>query len=358
MEGLDNLKIIKVGSSSKIKLAAVRNVFPSHLCVVTGYFNPNSIFGVEQPIGLKDTYKGATGRHKQQDGALYNVCIENGIMEVNGEGGWVDFPAIQVFGPCGDVIATNEYSIKGNAHNAVESMLLPSFIGDIFTDVVSNSSNRTWSGHLKDAFPNARIDLKDPHKAIANVPRRVFIEKGLRRTMVYALTKPEIVADHPKKGVSFVDFSNVYNDPIANHILFQYICKDMLKQVASRIDVIAGIESRGFDIAHTMAYILGKKFVRIRKQGKLPGKDLVSISYKKEYGDKEDTIEMKKFTNGERVLIVDDILATGGTMDAAVSLVGLAGGAAHSVFTMARLIKFKHKPIDGVGYYCIHALSV
>jgi len=126
----------------------------------------------------------------------------------------------------------------------------------------------------------------------------------------------------PKKGILFRDFSPILKDPSA----LSFIADEFGKYFHPKdIDVFAGIESRGFILACILASRYNKGLVMIRKEGKLPGKT-IKISYKIEYG--QDTIEIQKdlIKEGERVLICDDLLATGGTAKASAKLIEKVGG--------------------------------
>ncbi len=130
------------------------------------------------------------------------------------------------------------------------------------------------------------------------------------------------VPDFPKPGINFYDITTLLKDPTG---LKQTI--DALESRCSekQIDTIIGVESRGFIFATPLAYHLNAGFVPVRKPKKLPAES-VSVSYDLEYG--QDTLEMHKDAVGEghRVLIVDDLLATGGTAKAVVDLVEGQGG--------------------------------
>ncbi len=135
-------------------------------------------------------------------------------------------------------------------------------------------------------------------------------------------TKIRNIPDFPKKGILFRDITTMLKDPEA----FCYVIDQLTEKYSSMdIDLIAGIESRGFILGATLAYKLKKGFVPIRKPGKLPS-ETISVEYCLEYGT--DCVEMHidAVNSGDRVLIVDDLLATGGTMGAACDLVKRAGG--------------------------------
>jgi adenine phosphoribosyltransferase len=130
------------------------------------------------------------------------------------------------------------------------------------------------------------------------------------------------VPDFPKKGIVFKDITPVLNDPVwfrASIDLFLERCRDR------RIDKIVGIDARGFVFGSAVAYELGVGFVPIRKRGKLPYQTEVA-KYSLEYGEAEMEMHVDAMTAGERVVLVDDLLATGGTSAAAAVLIRKAGG--------------------------------
>jgi adenine phosphoribosyltransferase len=130
------------------------------------------------------------------------------------------------------------------------------------------------------------------------------------------------VPDWPKKGVMFRDITTLIKDPVG----FKIMLDDFAKRYKDKdIDVVVGIDSRGFIMGGALAYLIGKGFVPVRKKGKLPA-ETVSETYELEYGT--DTIEIHKdaIEKGQKVLIVDDLLATGGTSLAAAKLVKKLGG--------------------------------
>jgi len=126
----------------------------------------------------------------------------------------------------------------------------------------------------------------------------------------------------PKKGILFRDFSPILRDPSA----MSYVIDEFSKHFhPNNVDVFAGIEARGFPIACALAQKYNKGMIMIRKQGKLPGKTS-KLSYKIEYG--KDTIEIQKhcIEKGQRIVICDDLLATGGTASASAKLIEKMGG--------------------------------
>ena len=128
--------------------------------------------------------------------------------------------------------------------------------------------------------------------------------------------------DFPKKGVLFRDFSPILQDPSA----MSYVIDEFAKHFHPKdFDMLAAIESRGFLVACALALKFNKGMFMIRKEGKLPGKT-EKISYKIEYG--KDVLEIQKHSleKGKRVLICDDLLATGGTAKASAKLIEKIGG--------------------------------
>jgi len=130
------------------------------------------------------------------------------------------------------------------------------------------------------------------------------------------------IPDFPKPGIIFKDITTAIKDPVAFKRIVDYIT-DQFKDEG--IDYVAGIESRGFIFGAPVAYNLGAGLVVIRKPGKLPA-DVEKVEYELEYGT--DCIEIHKdaIEKGKKVLIIDDLLATGGTAAAACRLVEKIGG--------------------------------
>jgi len=130
------------------------------------------------------------------------------------------------------------------------------------------------------------------------------------------------VPDFPKKGILFKDITPVLSDPD----LFRASIDLFLERCRGRkVDKIVGIDARGFVFGSAVAYELGVGFVPIRKRGKLPYRTEIA-KYSLEYGEAEVEMHTDALTAGERVVLIDDLLATGGTSSAAVMLIQKAGG--------------------------------
>jgi adenine phosphoribosyltransferase len=130
------------------------------------------------------------------------------------------------------------------------------------------------------------------------------------------------VPDFPKPGILFYDITTLLKDKTG---LAQLVDAFAQYYIDKRVDLVLGIEARGFIFGPALAYRLNAGFVPVRKPGKLPA-ETVKIKYDLEYGS--DSLEMHKdaIQPGQRVIIVDDLLATGGTMDATIKLVKQLGG--------------------------------
>jgi adenine phosphoribosyltransferase len=141
------------------------------------------------------------------------------------------------------------------------------------------------------------------------------------------------VPDFPKEGILFYDITSVLMDPAA----FGFCIDSMMSRYETAdLDAVAAIESRGFLFAAPLADRMQLPIMLVRKAGKLPGKT-VSKTYELEYGS--DTIEMHSddLASGQRILIVDDLIATGGTVRAAVDLIEEAGSTVPEVFSVIGL---------------------
>jgi adenine phosphoribosyltransferase len=130
------------------------------------------------------------------------------------------------------------------------------------------------------------------------------------------------IPDFPKPGILFYDISTLLAHPQAWRTTIERLAEAVRPQAP---DLLVGIESRGFLVAAPLAYALGSGFAMVRKRGKLPGKT-ASFTYDLEYGS--DTIEIQEdaVAPGQRVIVIDDLIATGGTTEAAIKLITQRGG--------------------------------
>ncbi|WP_410505971.1 adenine phosphoribosyltransferase [Intrasporangium sp.] len=148
------------------------------------------------------------------------------------------------------------------------------------------------------------------------------VSAGDSRTDIAELVRDHLrdIPDFPKPGVLFKDFTPL----IADGPAMKALVLDIARRYAGRVDVVVGIEARGFILGAAVAYELGLGMVPIRKAGKLPG-ETIKESYALEYGTAEIEVHTDAFRPGQRVLVIDDVLATGGTAEATAALVERAG---------------------------------
>lgn len=145
------------------------------------------------------------------------------------------------------------------------------------------------------------------------------------------------VPDFPRSGVLFRDITTLLQDGQAFRAALDALAAAYRGE---RVDVVVGIESRGFVLGGALAYLLGTGFVPVRKQGKLPFRT-ISAAYSLEYGEAVLEVHADAIAPGQRVLVVDDLLATGGTAKATASLVERLGGV---VVGIAFLIELSDLP--------------
>jgi adenine phosphoribosyltransferase len=130
------------------------------------------------------------------------------------------------------------------------------------------------------------------------------------------------IPDYPKPGIQFRDITTLLADSVG----FRKAVDELVQPfTGSRIDKVAGIEARGFIVGGAVAHQLGVGFIPVRKTGKLPW-ETIGLDYELEYGTDRVEIHRDAVNPGDRVLLVDDLIATGGTAEATVRLIEQAGG--------------------------------
>ena len=158
------------------------------------------------------------------------------------------------------------------------------------------------------------------------------------------------VPDFPKKGINFYDITTLLKDKTGFASLIDALSEHYLEK---RVDLVLGIEARGFIFGPALAYRLNAGFVPVRKPKKLPA-ETVSVTYQLEYGT--DSLEMHEdaVSQGQRVLVVDDLLATGGTARATADLIERVGGEVHAFAFLIELLALNGRA--KLGNHRIHAV--
>ena len=158
------------------------------------------------------------------------------------------------------------------------------------------------------------------------------------------------VPDFPKPGILFYDITTLLKQPAA----FRSVTDELSQRYrGQQITKIVGIESRGFILGSPLAYHLGAGFVPVRRPGKLPA-DSFEVKYNLEYGSNSLAIHRDAIAMGERVLIVDDLLATGGTAAATVNLVRQLGGEIVALVFLVELTSLKGR--DRLSGHPVHSV--
>ena len=161
------------------------------------------------------------------------------------------------------------------------------------------------------------------------------------------------IPDFPEKGIIFRDVTSILEDAEGLHLAIEQL-EEKLKD--TKFDVVVGPESRGFIFGMPLAYNLRKPFVPIRKKGKLPC-ETVSVKYELEYGSAELEIHKRSIKPGDKVVIIDDLMATGGTAEAMIRLIEDLGGEVVEVLCLMELMglngreKLQGYKVDSVIQY-------
>ncbi|HHX23280.1 MAG: adenine phosphoribosyltransferase [Tepidanaerobacteraceae bacterium] len=162
--------------------------------------------------------------------------------------------------------------------------------------------------------------------------------------------KVRVIEDFPQEGISFKDITTLLKDGEA----FRHAIKSMAELIRNKdVDLVAGPEARGFIVGTPLAYELGVGFVPARKKGKLPG-EVIKAEYDLEYGT--DIIEMHKdaIKPGQKVVVVDDLLATGGTILSTVELVEKLGGIVSGIIFLIELTELNGR--QNLSNYDVYSL--
>ena len=155
------------------------------------------------------------------------------------------------------------------------------------------------------------------------------------------------IPDYPKKGILFRDITTLIKNPEA----FKFT-NDKIIEIANKIqfDKVAAIESRGFVFASAVSYKLNKPFILLRKKNKLPA-ETYSVDFTLEYGDATIEVHKDSISSGEKILVIDDLIATGGTGEAAAKLIKISGGQVAAFIFVINLFDLPgEKLLESKGY--------
>lgn len=276
---------------------------------------PNQPIG--RDIGCLGAYNRLDSLHEPAD---YYVAFENFIAEENGH--FVDRAAVVVKN-----INTNESFVGFSEAVEVSQLLVEE--AKMASDSVSSDGFSCTVGQVIHSHSNGLIDANDWHKELqfGGISRVDLLSEALYQTLhqkeiEQLKSKIHYAKNFPKEGVLFANFFPILSDKETFHLLIDLLAKRYQNE---KIDFIVGLESRGFILAAALANRLSLGFVPIRKPGKLPGK-VYSVSYEKEYGFDTLTLAEDAIFKGAKVIIIDDLIATGGSAKAAIQLIQKAGG--------------------------------
>ncbi|MBX3729483.1 MAG: adenine phosphoribosyltransferase [Candidatus Sumerlaeia bacterium] len=147
------------------------------------------------------------------------------------------------------------------------------------------------------------------------------------------LSKIRNVPDFPKPGIQFKDITTLVGDAEA----FGFVIDELARRYRGKgLTKVVGVESRGFIFGAALAHVLGIGFVPVRKAGKLPA-ETIRESYELEYGEATVELHVDALGTNDRVLLVDDLLATGGTLEAAARLIERSGASIHEIWVLIEL---------------------
>uniref|UniRef100_A0A914VMP0 Adenine phosphoribosyltransferase n=1 Tax=Plectus sambesii TaxID=2011161 RepID=A0A914VMP0_9BILA len=169
-------------------------------------------------------------------------------------------------------------------------------------------------------------------------------ENDLEKLKIELASSIREFPDFPQKGILFKDIMPIFQKPQLVTNMCVAIAAHAVAEIPVPVDAVAGLEARGFLFGPQIAAILNVPFIPIRKQGKLPGKT-VRATYVKEYGEDVVEVQSDALKPGAKVMIVDDLLATGGTMKAAIEVIQKAGGDVAEAFCIIELTALKGRDV-------------
>lgn len=165
-----------------------------------------------------------------------------------------------------------------------------------------------------------------------------------------------VVPDHPRPGVMYQDMASIFNHPDGLYKVIQ-LFEEHIHDTDTYYNRIVGLDARGFPMAGALSARTGKPFAMARKKGKLPGKT-IHTEYELEYGTDELHLQSDSVLEGDRVLVIDDVIATGGTLEAATSLIERMNGEVVGILSIMDLTFLGgSKKLKAKGYPVFSILS-
>lgn len=317
---------VVIASQSHQKISAVKQSFGEkfpHDTIVYISHTTSSLIPA-QPIGYDCALQGVRNRLQNLPEKLqqadYVVSIENYIEQSPVTQRWYDKGLVLLKQASQEIILTTT----------------PTFIPDVYVQLAQQMSlevseygySTTVGQAIQQSFPDRLIDPSDWHcKAeFGGISREQLLQDTLSKALYadelnFLKSLVLMYPDFPKPGITFANFLPILNSAQAFTMTIDLLAQRYRKQ---NISAVVGLESRGFILGAALAYKLGVSFVPVRKPGKLPGA-IYSVDYQKEYGFDTLVIAQDSLQSGQRVIIIDDLIATGGSARAAIQLVRLTG---------------------------------
>lgn len=318
---------VVIASQSPQKIAAVKESFdikfPDDTLLYISHKTSSLI--PEQPVGFDCALQGVRNRlhslPQEVIAADYIVAIENYIEQSPDTQRWYDKGLIVLQEPSQEIVLTTKSVFIPDMYVQLAQQMS--------TEVSENGFSTTVGAAIQYSFPDRSIDPHDWHCEVefGGVSRQQLLQDTLNKALYDSqlnFLKSLVITypDFPKPGITFANFLPIVHNAQAFGMTIDILAQ---RYKAKNISAVVGLESRGFIVGAALAYKLGVSFVPIRKPGKLPG-SVYSVNYQKEYGFDTLVIAQDCLQPGQRVIIIDDLIATGGSARAAIELVRLAGG--------------------------------
>ncbi len=318
---------VAIASESTQKVAAVQEAFNAKFPQDTIKYiaEKSSSLIPEQPVGKSIATQGARNRLNSLPTSVqhadYIVSIENYIEQSATTQRWYDRGLIIVQHGSQEIVLTTQPTFVPSNYVQLAQQLS--------SEISEHGYSVTVGAAIQQSFTDRFIDAADWHREIefGGVSRTHMLKDTLDK-ILYAdeldFLKSLIVtySDFPKPGFMFANFLPMLNNPKAFQLIIDLLAQ---RYITKNISAVVGLESRGFILGAALACKLGVGFVPVRKPGKLPGA-IYSVNYQKEYGSDTLVIAQDALQKDQRVIVIDDLIATGGSARAAIELIRLAGG--------------------------------